>query len=198
LYDDLENLKESGKIRFAGVSLYSEGDIDFVLSQPVVDCLQIPFSLLDPYPFLLRQEQIDERKYGLIIRSALKSGFLSGKFNQDTKFTDPADNRSKMNSKEIKKITSQVDMFCSAIENVQAILNTAVAYVLSFDTVSTVILGTKAASQADVNFGELPGIVLNQNDLVNIQMLQKRMGLLPGPIQYKIKKIVDRILNKLN
>lgn len=197
LYDELSKLKESGKIRFAGVSLYSENDFDFVLKQSVIDCLQIPFSLLEPYPLLLRYEDICQRKYGIIIRSALKSGFLSGKYNQHTTFTHPNDNRSKMSKKEIVKLSTQVDVIRSLSEGAQSVLNTAVAYVLSFEAVSSVILGTKTPSQAQVNFEELPGKTLGQKEMASIKLLQKHMGLLPGPIQYKFKKIVDRVIHKL-
>ncbi len=49
-YEELSALKKAGKVRFVGVSLYSAHDIDQALAQPLLDGIQIRFSLLDPDP----------------------------------------------------------------------------------------------------------------------------------------------------
>ena len=52
LYDELNTLKQSGAVRYIGVSLYNVNDIDYVLDNTTIDGFQVAFSLLDPYPFL--------------------------------------------------------------------------------------------------------------------------------------------------
>jgi len=52
LFEELVRLKQSGKTRFIGVSLYTAREIDAVLARPEIDAFQVAVSLLDPDPFL--------------------------------------------------------------------------------------------------------------------------------------------------
>ena len=51
----------------------------------------------------------------------------------------------------------------------------AVAYPLSFPEVSSVLLGTKTAAQADSNFSQIPGARLSQASLRRIVALQDEL-----------------------
>jgi aryl-alcohol dehydrogenase-like predicted oxidoreductase len=51
----------------------------------------------------------------------------------------------------------------------------AVAYPLSFPEVSTVLLGTKTAAQADSNFAQIPGARLSTASLRRILALQDEL-----------------------
>jgi aryl-alcohol dehydrogenase-like predicted oxidoreductase len=51
----------------------------------------------------------------------------------------------------------------------------AVAYPLSFPEVSTVLLGTKTAAQADSNFGQIPGARLSTASLRRIVAVQDEL-----------------------
>jgi aryl-alcohol dehydrogenase-like predicted oxidoreductase len=53
----------------------------------------------------------------------------------------------------------------------------AVAYPLSFPEVSSVLLGTKSAAQADSNFAEIPGARLSAASLQRILALQDELDL---------------------
>src|SRR5262249_10601141 len=83
VYEELYRLKKAGKVRFVGVSLYSAHDIDQVIEQPLIDGIQVKFSLLDPDPFLQRVARLRQSRLAVLIRSTLKEGFLTGKFKRD-------------------------------------------------------------------------------------------------------------------
>lgn len=197
LYDELNQLKKQGKVRYVGVSLYSASDIDFVLDNNLVDGFQIPFSLLDPLPFLQRIEKIRDKNIGVIVRSCLKMGFLTGKFDKNSSFTDPNDQRHKLSLKEIHKLVDSVEKF-RFLEKEQGSLTAAAArYPLSFPETSTVILGTKTVKQAEANFKEIPGNTLDATNLSQIHAVQKDLGLHSKRIFRKFAGAVLRRLKSL-
>jgi aryl-alcohol dehydrogenase-like predicted oxidoreductase len=177
LFDELARLKQSGKIRFAGVSLYSMADIDFILGRNDIDSFQVAFNLLEPDPFLARADAVRASGKGVIIRSALREGFLTGKFQRDAKFSDPNDERSKLTAEEIATTVDRVERFRFLEQEAGSMVAAAARYPLSFPAVSTVIMGTKTVSQADSNFGTVPGKTLSAASLKRIHDLQIELGL---------------------
>jgi len=198
LYEDLYQLKKSGKARFVGVSLYSENDIDFVLDHALIDGIQVCFSLLDPYPFLARLEKIRAAQPGIIIRSSLKSGFLTGKFARDATFPDPKDQRHQWTRRQIAKTVETADQFRFLEQETGSMLLAAARYPLSFPEVSTVLLSTKTVAQADVNFGQVPTLSLGPASLVRIASKQEDLRLgVPHPAQRlftSLKQVAHRLL----
>lgn len=177
LYDDLYRLKAVGKVRFIGVSLYSTADIDYVLDCTAIEGIQVPFSLLNPDPFLDRLGQIREKKIGVIVRSSLESGFLSGKYTRESVFSDPQDQRYQWSKKEVTRMVESVEQFQFLEEEAGSLLEAAVRYPLSFPEASTVILGTKTPGQAATNFGLGGRGALKTETLSRIQSLQSEWGL---------------------
>lgn len=177
LLDELEQLKRSGKIRFAGVSLYTTNDIDDVLANPQLDGFQVAFNLLEPDPFLARLSAIRERRKAVIVRSALREGFLTGKFRRDAQFPDPADQRHKWSREQIEQTVDRVEKLRFLEAEAGSMVLAAARYPLSFPEVSTVVLGTKSASQAQSNFGDAPGGCLSAGALEAVNKLQIEMGL---------------------
>jgi aryl-alcohol dehydrogenase-like predicted oxidoreductase len=177
LLDEMSRLKQAGKIRFCGVSLYGRQDIDDALANPMLDGFQVAFSLLDPDPFLSRARAIGEHGKAVIIRSALHEGFLTGKFRRDVTFPDSADQRSKWTREQIETTVDQVERLRFLEAEAGTMVKAAAGYPLSFPQVSTVIMGTKSVSHASSNFGEVPGTRLSQQTLARISDLQYEMRL---------------------
>ena len=92
-YEELFALKKAGKVRFVGVSLYNAQDIDHVLAQPLLDGIQVRFSLLDPDPFLRRVAQLKNGRLAVLVRSTLKEGFLTRQVPARRELPRPADQR---------------------------------------------------------------------------------------------------------
>lgn len=176
LYEALYQLKRSGRIRFAGVSLYTAEDIDYVLDRTEIDGIQVAFSLLDPEPFLSRLQRIREKRIGVIVRSSLKGGFLAGKYGREAVFPDPNDQRSKWRRNEIAATARATERFRFLEEEAGSLMVAAARYPLSFPETSVLLLGTKSAEQAEVNFGKVPGAVLSDRQLASIRSIQKKIG----------------------
>jgi aryl-alcohol dehydrogenase-like predicted oxidoreductase len=176
-YEELAALKKSGKVRFVGVSLYNAHDIDQVLAQPLLDGIQVKFSLLDPDPFLRRITRLRESRLAVLVRSTLREGFLTGKFTRTTTFPDPGDQRHGWPPERIAATVDQAERFRFLEAEAHSMVRAAVAYPLSFPEVSTVLLGTKNLAQAQENFGSIPGARLSPAALARISALQAQMDL---------------------
>jgi myo-inositol catabolism protein IolS len=172
LYEDLYRLKKQGKVRYIGVSVYTTRDIDEVLDQAQVDGLQLPFSLLDPDPFLKRAARLRDSGVAVLIRSSLKEGFLAGTFRRDAKFPDPHDQRHGWSPETVAATVDAVERFRFLEAAAGSMVRAAVAYPLSYPEVSTVLLGVKNASQAGIDFGQIPGARLTSADLQRVLAVQ--------------------------
>jgi len=177
LYDDLYRLKESGKARFVGVSLGTAEDIDYVLDNTEIDGFQVPCSLMTPLPYLARLERIRRSGVGVIVRSCLEGGFLTGKFAADVTFPDPKDKRSKWSPEQIREAHEAAEKFRWLEEEVGSMLIGAARYPLSFPETSTLIMGTKSVAQAESNFGKVPGEVLSKEVLEKVRAVQTSLDL---------------------
>lgn len=177
LFDEMAKLKRDGKIKFTGVSLYSVSDIDAVLNRPDIDGFQVPCNLLQPDPLLARAKKIALSRKAVIVRSALREGFLTGKFDRNATFADAADQRHQWSRADIERTVAQVEQFRFLESEAGSMTAAAARYPLSFAPVSTVILGTKSVSQAEHNFGRVAGEDLSQASLKRIHTLQLKMAL---------------------
>lgn len=177
LYEELYSLKRAGKARFVGVSLANAFDIDYVLDNTEIDGLMVTVSLLDPDPFLSCIDRLRSSGVAVMARSSLREGFLTGKFKRDQKFTDASDERSKLSEKQIADRVDRVERFRFLEQEAGSMVRAAVAYPLTFPEVSTVVLGSTSVSQADGNFGEIPGARLSPLAMERIAAMQRELGL---------------------
>jgi aryl-alcohol dehydrogenase-like predicted oxidoreductase len=177
LFEELARVKQQGKARFIGVSLYTADDIDFILKRPEIDGFQVAFNLLEPDPFMARLDAMTRSDKGVIVRSALKEGFLTGKFKRDAVFPDPNDQRHEWSAQQIAQTVDQAERFRFLEQSAGSMAVAAARYPLSFSCVASTLLGTKSVSQADSNFGKVPGGVLSPTDLERVRDLQQELGL---------------------
>lgn len=175
VYDELYRLKKAGKVRFVGASVYSAGDIDQVIDHGMMDGVQVPFSLLDPDPFLRRAARLRQSGLAVLVRSTLKEGFLTGKFKRDATFPESDDQRHAWTAGRIAGTVDRVERFRFLEANSGSMLQASVAYALSFPEVSAVLLGTKTVAQAEINFGQLPGARLDEADLSRVLAVQAEL-----------------------
>jgi len=177
IFDELYELKRIGKVRFVGVSLYSAHDIDYVIDRTALDGIQLRFSLLDPDPFLRRVARLRQSGLALLVRSTLKEGFLAGKFKRDTTFPAANDQRHAWSAAQIASTVEEVERFRFLEKEAGSMVRAAVAYPLSFPEVSSVLLGTKSAAQAESNFGTIPGARLSTESLREVLAVQAELDL---------------------
>lgn len=196
LYDELNTLKQVGKVRYIGVSLYNVSDIDYVLKNTNIDGFQVAFSLLDPYPLLRRINQIRKHNMSVIVRSSLHNGFLTGKYNSASTFSDENDQRHKWPQDKISKTVQMAEQFRFLEQAHGSMAIAAARYPLSFPEVTTVVMSTKNATQADMNFGEVPREMLTTSELSEIHDTQKRLGLINIPVTRRVKERLLRLKEK--
>jgi aryl-alcohol dehydrogenase-like predicted oxidoreductase len=177
LFEELVRLKQAGKVRSIGVSLYNARDIDDILRLPQIDGFQVALNLLEPDPFMARLHSIHAGNKAIVIRSALREGFLTGKFKRDATFPDPNDQRHQWTREQIEQTVDRVERFRFLEQDAGSMVAAAARYPLGFPEVSTVILGTKSESQARSNFGEVPRAHLSTDSLARIQQVQQELGL---------------------
>lgn len=195
LFDELDALKRAGKLRFVGVSLRSAGDIDHVLARPGIDGLQICVSLLDPDPLLARLALLRQRGVGVIARSVLKGGFLTGKYDAAARFTDPADQRREWEPARIRTLSEQAHAFDFLAGSAGSLHAAAIAYPLSYPEVSTVILSCKSVEQVEANLGGESPATLPPAMLERIAQVQRSLGVYPAGRAARLwRRLKSRIL----
>lgn len=177
LYDLLYRAKKSGKCRLVGISLYTIRDIDYVLGDDSIDFFEVPVSLLSPDPLMACLESVGQKRLGVIVRSVLQEGFLTGKYGSDSRFPDPDDQRHLWEPERIQRTVRQTDGFRFVESVAGSMVRGAVSYPLSFPEVSTVILGTKTLEQANENFGGMANCFLEQGTLKRVEATQRKLGL---------------------
>ena len=175
LYEDLYRVRKAGKARLVGVSLYSIADIDFVLRETDIDAFQVPCSLLDPDPYLAKLEMIRESGVGVLVRSTLKEGFLTGKYPRTATFADPRDQRHEWSPERIAATVDAAECFRFLEKEVGSMTVGAACYPLAFPETSTVLLGTRTTAEAEVNFGLVSGARLSSDALARVRSVQRRL-----------------------
>lgn len=149
IYETFAELKKEGKIKFSGVSTGSEEEALRLISDNKVDTLQVFYNLLYIRPNQSFINEAHRSGIGIIVRSPLSSGVLTGKYNCQTKFPQQDD----------RSLFLFGDILKSRVEAVNAIIKRyrlnednnvallALNYLLSNKKISTVIPGVSKESQ---------------------------------------------------
>jgi aryl-alcohol dehydrogenase-like predicted oxidoreductase len=152
LYQELEDVKREGKARFIGVSASTTEDVDEVLRRSALDTVQLPFSLLQPEPLRQALTRLRSAGRGVIARSVLREGFLTGNFSADATFDPRTDVRSAYSRDEVARRVAQVRRLDFLRDYAGSLTEAAIRYALSFEGIGTALIGTKNEAQARQNF----------------------------------------------
>ena len=127
------------------------------------EIIQIGFSLLEPEPTERLLPLAEERGVGIVIRSPLASGFLSGTLTADHEF-EPDDHRSLIPRERLAARLREAESFMWLVEDgiAGSLSEAALRYILSFSGVSSVIPGAMNPAELEENaaisdLGPLPG-----------------------------------------
>ena len=165
-------LNATGEAKFCGVSIAKEIDVGLeLIKRGFVDSLQMYFSLIDFIPSLELFDKAHEADIGIITAVPLAQGFLSGKFTSNFEF-DATDTRNRLNKDEINKRIERTNQLKFLETNERTLSQAALAYVLSFDQVSTCIPGTKNLEQLQQNV-DSTNIKLSEDEITKIKETQK-------------------------
>ena len=152
----LEALRRDGLIRSYGISTLEAIQIE----QGEVALQQEGYSSLEATLNIAEQEAADgllphalESNAGVIIRSPLGSGFLTGKYHRQSAFAE-GDRRGRTDrgaALRERRFTAMEELRRLAAEEGVPMVHAALAWVLSHDAVSTVIPGAKNPAQVEEN-----------------------------------------------
>jgi 1-deoxyxylulose-5-phosphate synthase len=154
----LEEAKQQGKVRFVGASCYGVEVPLAVLQQPLFRVLQAPFNLLDQkmnregFPTAAAQE------VGVVVRSAYLRGVLTEQIHSIPERLAPLKPRA---LQALDLLGSEV---CSLAE-------VALRFSLSFNTVSSVLVGVKTVAELEANLADASRGVLPQGFMPQLQAL---------------------------
>lgn len=156
LYRELEALKKEGKIRAYGVSLDWAVELERVARTTASTAAEVMYNALYLEPETAFPEAA-ERGIGLIVKVPLDSGWLSGRYDRQTRFDDI---RKRWSPEVIDRRFALVEKLKELLEPGETLARLALQFCLARSEVSTVIPGAKTVEQALGNFAaaehELP------------------------------------------
>jgi aryl-alcohol dehydrogenase-like predicted oxidoreductase len=160
-YEELEKLKAEGKLREYGVSLDWREEVELVVGTTSSKALEVFFNAFyqEPLPaFPLAQAH----GVGLIVKVPLDSGWLSGRYRGDSRFTDL---RQRWSPEVVARRGALVEQFAALVPPGTSLTHAALQYILAQPEVSTIIPGAKTVAQALDNFAaantQLPADVVS-------------------------------------
>lgn len=151
--ETMERLREQGKIRWYGVSIFQPGEAMAVLQRDCGHTLQVVYNAL-------RQEMAEEvfpvaqrKNFGVIARVPLYYGLLAGKFTADTTFPFNDHRSHTLPPEKMQELAPRAAKFArlAAEGGEPSPARWALRFVLSHPAVSTTIPGARNASQAEQN-----------------------------------------------
>jgi len=180
----LEGLKKEGKIRFIGISVHTEAEALAVLEDPRIQAIQVIFNLLDQRMAERIFPEAEKKGVGVIVREALASGILTGKYAPSHEF--PKDDHRRRWVPEKREADWQKIRLVQKMlgPGIQPLSKAALEFVLAFGEVSTVIAGAKTRTQALENAEASLKPALSREDVVRLKELYVReeifrKGLIP-------------------
>lgn len=169
----MELLKKQGKIRHWGLSLntfYPEAEANYLMEKKSGEGFQLVFNLINQKVLPL-MEDAHKKGYGVIARMPLQFGLLTGKFKEDATFAKDDHRNFRLTKEIISKTNKVLDENVWTLSKKYNISKTSLAlsFILSFDSVSTVIPGIRTPQHAIDNTKDI--IRLEKNDVEHLKEL---------------------------
>jgi aryl-alcohol dehydrogenase-like predicted oxidoreductase len=148
LYEELERLKDEGKIRAYGVSLDWREEVELVVDTTKSKAQEVLFNALYQETLPAFQKAY-EHGVGLIVKVPLDSGWLSGRYRKGHQFEDI---RKRWPADVVARRSELVEQFARLVPEGTSMAHAALQFILAQTQVSTVIPGAKNVEQALDNF----------------------------------------------
>lgn len=160
-YQVFEELKQKGLIRAYGGSVDWPSDIDTILATTDSKALEVYLSVFHQQTWAAT-ERAGAAGAGSIVKVALESGWLAGRYTAESVFTDI---RSRWSAAEIRRRGELTAAFLELVPQGLTPVQVALRFTLANNGVSTVIPGTKNLAQLTTNLAaadeDLPADVLS-------------------------------------
>jgi aryl-alcohol dehydrogenase-like predicted oxidoreductase len=138
----LQRLRDDGVIRAFGVSVDTGSEVDTALSASAMTALEIRLSALyqEPWEAVGRA---GDRGVGTVVKVPLESGWLSGRYDATSTFTDV---RARWSAEDVALRARLVDELRALLPMGVSLLEGALRFLLAYEAVSTVIPGTRTVA----------------------------------------------------
>lgn len=147
----LQRLKEAGLIRFYGASVYSAEEGRAAIDVGRAEALMITYNLLSQAPAHDLFPYAAERGVGIIARSPLANGLLTGKYSAFTTFPED-DHRSHRGADWLRSGVEKVERYRFLIrDGARPLAVAALGFVLANENVASVVVGAKSPEQIAEN-----------------------------------------------
>lgn len=169
IFDWLRRLQEDGGIAHFGASVESDEQAMLCLAQEGLLSLQIIFNIFRQKPLEELLGRANEQGVGIIVRLPLASGLLSGKFREDTEFTETDHRHFNRDGQQFnvgetfaglpfKRGVSLAESLRSLVPSGMTMAQMAQRWILDHEAVSTIITGASSQQQVTDNaaVSELP------------------------------------------
>jgi aryl-alcohol dehydrogenase-like predicted oxidoreductase len=146
-------LQREGKIRAFGISVASPDDGLDAISRLGFNSIQVNLNLADQRAVENGLLDLAQRQgAGIIVRTPLCFGFLTGAYSTETEF-DATDSRRRWQSEQIQRWSDAGRLFASSLKTsrVQTNAQLALRYCLSYDSVAAVIPGMLTTEHVEEN-----------------------------------------------
>ncbi len=146
-YEILETLKTEGKIKAYGASLDTFDEMKLLMETTGSKVIEAFYNILHQdaaRAFAMAKE----KEVGIIVKIPLDSGWLSGKYHAESTFSDI---RSRWSKQDIFTRAALVDKVKGILDGNANLPQSAIAFCLANDAVSTVIPGNTSISQLENN-----------------------------------------------
>lgn len=170
--DAISDLKQSGKIRFFGVSIndHEPANALRLIETGIVDCVQVIYNVFDQSPEDELFPAAIARDVGVIVRVPFDEGALTGRIRPETVFpagdfrnTYFKDDRKQEVWERVQAIAADAGV---AVDGVAAV---ALRFCLSHPAVSTVIAGMRSTTNVERNAAAVADGPLSEEDLAGLR-----------------------------
>lgn len=182
----LDRLKRKGKLRYYGVSVLKVSEAVKATEYPDLQSVQIIFNMFRLKPAAEFFPTAKERNVGVIARVPLASGLLTGKITAQTKF--PEDDHRSFNrygqAFDVGETFSGIDLetglkavgeLKAVVQEGSTLAQTALRWILMFDSVTCAIPGAKRPEQVDENVRATMLPPLNPETMSKVQAIYDRL-----------------------
>jgi aryl-alcohol dehydrogenase-like predicted oxidoreductase len=147
-----EQLKQSGKIRFFGISV-AEHDPDSALEAVktgLIDSVQVIYNVFDQTPERNLFPLCQQKKVGVLARVPLDEGGLTGTITQNTQFAPDDFRESYFRGDRKRQVAERVEALKKNVEGIPGTLpEIAIRFCLSHPAVTTVIPGMRRVASVE-------------------------------------------------
>jgi aryl-alcohol dehydrogenase-like predicted oxidoreductase len=166
--ETIQKITKKGKVKHWGISIndYQPSNCLKTLDTGLIETIQLIFNIFHQRPIERLFPYAKANNIGLIARVPLDEGGLTGRYNLDTKFSDPM-HSVYFSPDRLEQLLPRADKLKELLNGeAKTMAELALRFILSFDEISCAIPGTRKVKYVEENTAAADGRKLS-DDLMN-------------------------------